>query len=187
MEKRSQINNLKNNQDLCLILIPNFITAVYKIACTNDRFPHTNRFDLTDNTSVSMLLTLLSTSIDKTTFNSSILYLRASTPLNSDFFNVGKYCLLYRTNDRMHGTTILTPNELYVCKCSCSVSLLPTIRRGTSSSKATTSLRSSQSCYTVKPGNCLVEYVALQSVMLCFSKGMPLWLPENILVAYVSR
>jgi len=86
----------------------------------------------------------------------------------------------------MRGTIILTPNELYVCTCSCSVSLLPTIRRGTSSCKVTTSLHSKQSCYTVIPRHCLVDYVALQSGMLCFSKGMPLCLPENILAAYVS-
>ena len=82
MEKRSQIKSHQNNQDLCLILIPNFIIAVYKIAGTNDRLPHANRF-------ISVLLTLLRTSTDKTTFNSFILYLRTSIPLNSDFFMSG--------------------------------------------------------------------------------------------------
>ena len=34
--------------------------------------------------------------------------------------------------------------------------------------------------------NCILDYVALQSRMLCFSNGMPLWLPENISATYDS-
>jgi archaellum component FlaG (FlaF/FlaG flagellin family) len=46
MEKHSQMYSHKINQDFCLTLIPNFITAVYKIAGTSDRFPHPNRSTL---------------------------------------------------------------------------------------------------------------------------------------------